>query len=197
MNKRCGFGILEAIVTIVLLSLIFATIPMLLSKATESDIASLEGEALYHASALISRIAALPFNSALLDGNESRILNLNCDETLNGHAVYGGTRVLAPSKFRSCVKDAAALEALGDTSPQLAINHFHGYDEELPDRGFDLNVTAQYLHESDNWDNWPGAIESNLVLITVTASHSATGEVIGTLRYVAANIGSPDSAVRE
>lgn len=180
---------LEAILTIVLLGLVFATIPMLLTKATESDAASLEGEALYHASALVSRIAALPFNSALLDGNESRIINLgDCAVTLGGAAVRAGTQTLAPAKFRSCVGIAADLVAY---NPNLrAINQFHQHPQIATDRGFALDVTVGYLPENATWDGWATAAgPTNLLLITVTARDDVNA-TIGVLRYVATNIGA-------
>lgn len=189
MKIRAGFGILEAIVTIVLLSLIFATIPMLLTKATESDIASLEGEALYHASALVGRIAALPFNSALLDGNESKIIDLDCTGTLGGHTVHAGTANLTPETFRIC--ENTGFNPIVTAVQPRAINQFHNYNQSLSDRGFSLNVAIGYLNESGTWDNWNTvAGPTNLLLITVTATHTATGETIGTLRYVASNIGA-------
>ena len=190
VKRRAGFGIIEAIVTIVLLSLIFTTIPMLLTKATESDIASLEGEALYHASALVGRIAALPFNSALLDGNESKIINLDCAGALGGHTVHAGTANLAPETFRIC--ENTGIDPIETTAQPRAINQFHDYNQSLSDRGFELKVAIGYLNESGVWDNWNTnqAPPTNLLLITVTATHTATGETIGTLRYVASNIGA-------
>ncbi|MGE4294849.1 MAG: hypothetical protein AB7E49_04020 [Campylobacterales bacterium] len=186
MKRRAGFGIIEAIVTIVLLSLIFATIPMLLTKATESDIASLEGEALYHASALVGRIAALPFNSAMLDGNESKIINIGGECVPNN-----GQLTRSASSSRLCVDLPGNPGDIDYNGELRAINQFHGYGQSLPDRGFDLNVTIGYLNESGTWGNWTTvAGPTNLLLITVTATHATIGETIGTLRYVASNIGA-------
>lgn len=54
---RRGFTIVEVIATLLLLSIVFVTIPTFLSISVKSDETSLEGEALYHATALISHIS--------------------------------------------------------------------------------------------------------------------------------------------
>lgn len=188
---RKAFSILEAIATIVILSVIFATIPMLLSKTTEVVEGSLEGEALYHASALITRIASMPFNSVLLDGNESKIINLNASECGSDDGLRDGSREINATKMRQCVVEKTFLEPLikKDTN-QSAINHFQGYKQDLEERGFGLKVDLKYI---EDWAVWSEADKgsSNFLLITVTAFHQQDeNDVIGALNYVASNIGA-------
>ena len=198
-----GFSIIEIIVTIVLLSLIFATVPMLLEAANRSDADSLEGEALYHASALVNRIAAMPYNSALLDGNETRMLDFGgatgCGYVINGLSVRRGTFDLMPPQFRSCAREGGTVIAPhihSDTTPKRAINQFQGYTQDLTDRRFTLNVTIDDFNPPNNsvWSDYPSAGKTggaDMVLITVEAVSTDTGTSIGMLRYIAANIGVP------
>ncbi|GHV58597.1 hypothetical protein FACS1894103_0300 [Campylobacterota bacterium] len=201
---RSGFSMIEIIVTILLLGLIFATVPMLLESANQSDADSLEGEALYHAAALLNRITAMPYNSALLDGNESRILDVidgagtsKCNDNINGRKVRAGTKVINPPQFRSCTDAPKVSHGQSNPDEKRAINHFDGYTQDLVDRGFTLKVTIDNFDPTPSsiWTDYPvapkGAPVTHMMLITVEAVRTDTDTTIGTLRYVASNIGAP------
>ncbi len=204
---RRGFGLLEAIVTIVILGLVFTTIPMLLSQANKSDEVTLEGEALYHAAALIRRIASMPLNSTALDGNESQVIDFDgsqCDDRDDNTSARSGTDALlqqgiGENRFRSCTTDTLNYEGFSNPANRRAINHFQDYERVFAERGFRLEVALGWLDDTaGDWSGWStqGA-ESNLLLITVTARHLGSGEPIGTLRYVAANIGSLEAPIQQ
>lgn len=197
---RRAFSIAEAIITIVILGLILPTIAMLLSQSTKSVEDSLEGEALYHASALITRIASMPFNSVLVDHNTTtNIINFDGTETecednryRKGSNAIGGSGI----KIRKCteVTQKSDLGGLAYNPSLSAINHYQGFKQDIgEDRGFSLKVDLKYF---DRWENaWnqvsPSADPQNFILITVTAYHTGDeSKVIGVLNYVASNIGA-------
>lgn len=191
-----AFSIVETMATIVLLGIVFTTIPMLLSRAGEVVDDSLGGEALYHASALITRIASMPFNSVVVDLNKSaRIIDLNITDPNVSSAKCGldglrkGSRDINATKMRLCESGVTTLDPFSaKATNQTAINHFQGYTEDLDERGFRLSVDLKYIKDWDLWES--SATESNFVLITVTALHKDDNRIIGVLNYVASNIGA-------
>ncbi|GHV07706.1 hypothetical protein AGMMS50229_14960 [Campylobacterota bacterium] len=198
---RKGFTIAETIVTIVLLAIVFTAIPTILEKATESDINSMEGEALYNAAALLNRVISLPYNSALDENSTHLIANWTgsgCSDPaygINGASVRVGTVAFNPKEFRKCSEPIAALDSFANITPQMAINHFDGYeDDSLTDRGYKLKVSVLYFDngESTDWSRWEKgatAATKNQLLVTVTALYAASDEEIGRLHYVVSNVG--------
>jgi prepilin-type N-terminal cleavage/methylation domain-containing protein len=162
---RRAFSMIELCITIVLLGIVFAAIPGLLYRSVESDAASLEGEALYHAAAKMQEIIAQPHNSML---NKERYRNLPLvidyyaygwvtNAPSNRICISGGgieTQGLALLKSVAPTLKRDALCAdngnVGDldpipatpTSPQSAINHYNGWSQTNFARGYKLEVTV-------------------------------------------------------
>lgn len=209
---------IELIVTIILIGIIFAAVPGLLLKSVESDIASLEGEALYHAAAKIQEIIAQPHNSLLnRDDLRGKPLVINYGAGINpicplvADGSITETRGVAELKSSasgialkrdSLCYNASATDIIGGiglVEPQSAINEYHGWTQRDFSQGYRLDVTITPIsdnHVADfgnppNWTNWPsaGAAPSDLLLITVRVAYDDTDETIGVLRYAASNVG--------
>ncbi|MDR0747811.1 MAG: hypothetical protein LBE89_08015 [Helicobacteraceae bacterium] len=200
--KKNAFSMIETIVTVVLLGLIFGTIPILMSTAVEVEEDALEGEALYHASALMNRIVSLSYDSNVSDDIVGNIAGSGCGSTLDGVDVRLGTATLRPERFRRCDNITVPL-GLTLEEGQTGMNQFRGAEFNMAERGFRLEVQVGYL--SDNTAT-PGGIPttswtldqsetagvggSNFLLVTITAINVQTMSEIGVLHYVASNIGA-------
>ncbi|MDR2905449.1 MAG: hypothetical protein LBU73_05815 [Helicobacteraceae bacterium] len=97
---RGAFSIVELIITIMLLGMIFVTVPALLSKSIEADLQSFEGEGLYHAGALLNRILSQAYNSVLVENIPSSLnLDGSYDDTPNydARSPHSIGRIITPS----------------------------------------------------------------------------------------------------
>ncbi|MDR3347959.1 MAG: hypothetical protein LBN32_05025 [Helicobacteraceae bacterium] len=214
-----AFGMIEAITTIVLLGIVFATIPWLLNAAKDSEALSLEGEALYHASSLITKIASMPFNSLgysagdafEIDGEPGETFILNFAGSGCGMSdMRAGTSSFGATRYRHCqagggtpgwwtpdgIKNAATV------TEQIAVNEWNGYTQVF-EQGFSLEVAIDYLNypvdptpipDTFTWttatSGWTTSVAAtNQIMIAVTAK-DRDGEAIGTLRYLVSNIGA-------
>jgi hypothetical protein len=206
---------IELIITIVLIGIIFAAIPGLLARAVEADTSSLEGEALYHAAAKMQEIVAQPHNSIL---NKDAYKNKPYVVYYDGGAICGGgtetkgiqeLKNTAPIDIGGLKRDAMCP----DKTPQYeditlapvlqsAINEYNGWRQTDFSQGYTLEVAITPLQDNRvvsgytqdlNLSEWtatsPATTPRDLLLITITASYSDTGETIGVLRYAASNVG--------
>jgi hypothetical protein len=204
---------IELIITIVLIGIIFAAIPGLLFRAVESDRSALEGEALYHAAAKIQEIISQPHNSIL---NEEAYRNKPYVVYYDGSAICNGAtetvgihrvKQYIPAVKRDAICIAGTAPDFRDISSsstlplkQSAINEYNGWKQQNFSQGYTLEVAITPVLDNHattsaldpDWRDWPStglADPSDLLLITVTASYSDTGETIGVLRYAASNVG--------
>ncbi|MDR3163203.1 MAG: hypothetical protein LBT81_05020 [Helicobacteraceae bacterium] len=202
--RKNAFSMIETIVTVVLLGLIFGTLPILMSTVVEVEEDALEGEALYHASALMNRIVSLQYNNKVKDSIVGHsTINANCTYLLDSANVREGTALLRPERFRRC-DITTTPDGLSWEESQTGINQFNGARFDMEERGFRLDVQVGYLADNTllppvgvittvwtlDQSATAGVTGSNFILVTITARNRQTGNEIGVLHYVASNIGA-------
>ncbi|MDR1451812.1 MAG: type II secretion system GspH family protein [Helicobacteraceae bacterium] len=174
---RKAFSMIELVITIVLIGIVFAAIPGLLFRAVEADVASLEGEALYHAAAKMQEIVSQPHNSMLRDGRISNniayvidydryggSINLNpiCD-TAAQDETKGIARISAEIAAKASPPITLKRDAICfySTIPELrprdfawvrpqqqGINDYHGWTQEDFSQGYTLEVSVKPIEDN-------------------------------------------------
>jgi len=173
---RRAISMIELIFSIVILGIVFLSIPLIIQNANTSLESTHDSKGYYHALALMQIIIAKPWDHNNID-------DLSTSEVyyILGADCVGRTGLTPGESRRMC--DPALTPT---TNPMIAnanyaaIDHFQDYTQEV--EGFTLSTSIAYA-------------DPNLKLISIPLSKN--GALLSTYYYYAANIGTDVPSIKE
>jgi len=199
MVKRTAFTMIELIFAIVLIALVVAAVPQLISRNAQTLQGNLLQEEIFIAARTASELLTQPWDANSPDTSTSRALSKVLDTAssnanLNRINVGGVAlpfrigHIIQPlhRRFFGTVTAPAGFNIPGDDQSPFLPNHT-------------LQIASGYCGESSNDFFAAAPVQSNAAadiraakMATITVTHNADANRTVTLRLYIANIGEPD-----
>ncbi|NPA88353.1 prepilin-type N-terminal cleavage/methylation domain-containing protein [Caminibacter pacificus] len=216
-KKFKAFTLIEVLISIIIIGIVMATIPIMMTAFTTSVKTNIKEEVFFSQFSLLNIIVAKYFDENntvgenyykdlnATNGDSELLINAYTDGLyrIGKHQIEAGTKSLITPDFRSGSADTVSHIGPDANEPNETtyddIDDYNGYGEHhagVESQGYDLNVTVKYIPDSTNyWDtnitftytSGVTTTATNIKLITITTVLK-DGTVIK-LSYPRCNIG--------